>query len=184
MSLHISLDLETLGTGYNAAIISIGAVKFDPYRDGLTEFPGHDKFFYAAITHESAKRHGTVDQSTLDWWGKQSLEAREAAFNNPNARDLMPVLVEFDDWARGCHGMWGNGATFDNVLLRSAYKSCRIDPSWSFRLDKCYRTAINLLPRNLQPTLVRVGTFHNALDDAITQALHLQKVYRILGVPS
>ena len=30
MTTHVMIDLETMGTGSYAAIISIGAVKFDP----------------------------------------------------------------------------------------------------------------------------------------------------------
>jgi exodeoxyribonuclease VIII len=176
------LDLETLGLDYNAAIISIGAVKFDPKAYDLHEPLGKFDIFYAAITHESARRHGTVDAVTIEWWGKQPIEARNAAFNSTNARELSIVLYEFNEWAKDCDGVWGNGATFDNVIIRSALKSCGIEPSWSFRDDKCFRTVCNLVDKENQPPVVRYGTHHNAVDDAITQALHLQKVYKILGL--
>ena len=78
--------------------------------------------------------------------------------------------------------VWGNGATFDNVIIRSAFKAVGLPVPWSFRNDKCYRTVANLLPKERQPALERSGTAHNALDDAITQAVHLQKVYKEIGL--
>jgi hypothetical protein len=36
--------------------------------------------------------------------------------------------------------------------------------------------------KHIMLDLETLGTAHNALDDAITQALHLQKVYKALGL--
>ena len=56
----------------------------------------------------------------------------------------------------------------------------RIKPAWPYRNNRCYRTLKGLLPAI---ELERSGTHHNALDDAITQARHLQKIVRTLGSP-
>ena len=41
MNDHFSIDLETLGTRYNAPVLSIGVVQFDPDTGKLTEDPDY-----------------------------------------------------------------------------------------------------------------------------------------------
>lgn len=173
---HIMLDLETLGTGPRAAIVAIGACEFDPHGTGI------GITFYRRVSLASAMAHGDVDPDTLLWWMKQSDDARASTFGGESSR-LDAALTEFNGFApRYTEGLWGNGATFDNVVIRSGFKAVGLDPAWSFRADKCYRTVINLLPEDKRPPFVRAGTAHNALDDAITQALYLQRVYKALGL--
>ena len=182
MKRDVMLDLETLGTGPRAAIVAIGACEFDP-RGG--EVPSANAF-YRRVALASAMQHGDVDASTLLWWMQQSDQARKDTFFG-EASSLASVLRAFNSWIdRIDYGglaknvcVWGNGATFDNVVIRSAMAAVGETPSWSFRNDKCYRTVINLVP---DQGFVRSGTAHNALDDAITQALYLQKVYKALGL--
>jgi exodeoxyribonuclease VIII len=178
----IMLDLETLGTGNNGAVVEIGAVGFDPRGAGI----GPNATFRRRITLESAMRYGDVDAGTLLWWLQQSEAARTAVFLDPNeiARPLDVALDDFSAWLEGPNeiAMWGNGATFDNIVIRSAYRAVGKKVPWSFRQDKCYRTVINLLPESRRPKFERVGMAHSAVDDAVTQALHLQKVYKELSL--
>jgi exodeoxyribonuclease VIII len=71
--------------------------------------------------------------------------------------------------------VWGNGATFDNVILANAYDACRIRRPWKYYADMCFRTVRNQYPH---VQVKRQGTHHNALDDALTQAHHLQAIYK------
>ena len=160
----IMLDLETMSTKPNAAIIAIGAVAFN--KNGIV-----DKF-YSQVKLSSCKKAGLdIDPSTVIWWMKQEEEARSKFFDNNSSGDLLSALNGFTAFYM-THGgaIWGNGATFDNVILRSAYESLGIDSPWPFWVDSCYRTVKNLNP---SVELKRVGVLHNALDDAETQALHL-----------
>lgn len=183
---HIMLDLETMGNGNNAAIVAIGAVEFNlpgRTREHWEARPGE---FYQKVDLESSVKAGMqIDTSTILWWMQQSDEARKSTFEG----DTMPLgdaCHRFSNWIEGIGpkdvAIWGNGATFDNVIIRSAFKAVGLPVPWSFRNDKCYRTVANLLPHERQPVFERSGTAHNALDDAITQALHLQKCYRELGL--
>jgi len=179
--MHVMLDLETLGTGNNAAVVEIGAAEFDPHGVGILST------FRRRIMLESAMRHGNVDAGTLLWWMQQSDEARLGVFfdTQETARPLDVALDDFSSWLYGDKNevvMWGNGATFDNIVIRSAYRSVGKKVPWSFRQDKCYRTVINLLPEHRRPPFERIGMAHSAVDDATTQALHLQKVYKALGL--
>lgn len=159
----VMLDLETLGNGPNSVIIAIGAVKFDA--------TGLGSEFYQVVDPESCVKAGLqMDTSTVMWWMKQSDEAR-AAFDRPSA-PLIAALADFAHWC-GDSVVWGNGASFDNTILSNAYRKTGIEQPWKFWNDRCYRTVKNLYP---DVKLERVGTYHNALDDAKSQAVHLIKM--------
>ena len=118
-----------------------------------------------------------MSADTVLWWMEQSKEARSALVKNPIP--IGDALFDFSVWLTR-HGdnvrVWGNGAAFDNVVLRAAYKNDNMKAPWSFRNDMCYRTM-----KNLHPGVVagkREGTFHNAFDDAKHQAKHLVKILR------
>lgn len=167
---HIMIDLETMGLRPNAAIISIGAVYFDA-SNVLSEF-------YSNVSLKSCLDLGlTTDQSTIDWWHKQSVEAR-MAWQRDDAPDLMAALTQFTVWLRSIGGQkeicpWGNGADFDLTILGSAHRALDVDPPWQFYNHHCFRTMKNMFQVVDFP---RQGTHHNALDDAKHQAVHLQRI--------
>lgn len=169
MTKNIMLDLETMGKGSNAPIIAIGAVAFDSTK--VT-----DKF-YAEVSLQSAiDGGGVVDGSTIMWWLQQSEAAREAFKNNDDAMHLMAALNNFRMWYKDVGGddVYGNGATFDNVILANAYKNSSVPVPWEHGNDMCYRTIKNM---HKDIELERIGTHHNAVDDAESQALHLIKIW-------
>ena len=165
---HIMLDLETLGTRPGDTILSIGAVKFDVEK-GLGEE------FYITIDPESSKAAGfRAQKSTLEWWDKQSEEARKAAFKGEMA--VEHALIKFTMWMPPVDFtvVWGNGANFDNALLAAAYRIMKMDTPWKFWNDRCYRTIRSMF--GAKDKKKNVGVAHNALDDAVTQALELVEI--------
>lgn len=167
----IMLDLETLGNGPNSVILSIGGVKFGP--NGLGEE------FYRVVDAQSCIDSGLqMDVSTILWWMEQGDEAR-AEFKRKGA-NLGAALLDFRQFCGGGSDdlrVWGDGAAFDNAILANAYKKTNIERPWKFWNDRCYRTAKNLFP---DVPFVRVGTGHNALDDAKSQAQHLISIGCVL----
>lgn len=166
---HVMVDLETLGTLPGCCILSIGAVAFEP----LTGELGPE--FYRAVMREGQEEHGLhVSASTLDWWSKQSAEARKV-FTDPQAMDLPPALDAFNDYLSQFPNalVYGNGADFDNPILTLAYNAAETPQGWKAYNGRCYRTLKNLAP---EIKLVREGTHHNALGDAISQAKHLCQI--------
>lgn len=163
--INVMIDLETFSTRSNAAIVSIGAVKFEG--DKIL-----DKF-YCTIDAATCKAAGLhIDKETLAWWAKQSKEARDALLVNPLPLDQ--ALNKFTAWY-GTKSLptWGNGAGFDNVILENAYFAIGQKRPWLPWDDRCYRTMKNLVDIPIEK---REGTYHNALDDALTQTLHLIKI--------
>ena len=161
---HVMVDLETLGTRPGDAVISLGAVKFS-LENGVTDR------FYTSISASTCKEAGLrAQKSTLEWWEKQSPEARTAAFKGEST--LEAALTKFTTWLGTPDNvvLWGNGANFDNALLAAAYRAISMEPPWKFWNDRCYRTIASMF---LVHKIERVGTHHNALNDAETQALRL-----------
>lgn len=167
---HVAIDLETLSTSPAAVMLSIGAV-------AVCESTGTRLQFYAATSVDSQPGRKT-DASTLIWWDKQSTEARKA-FDYAHSEDCPPLsqaLDQLTDWL-GKLGethdvyVWGNGADFDIGILSHAYKEISNFVPWDFRKVRDMRTLYDLTLRfGLTISVPRVGTHHNALDDAQFQA--------------
>ncbi len=163
---HVMLDLETMGQGSDAAIIAIGATTFGT--DGIATAES----FYKTVSLQSSVDAGLkMDVSTVMWWMKQS-DAARGEFKREGAA-LMGALLAFSSWmtthASDDAKVWGNGATFDNVIISNAYRAVGLPKPWKYYNDACYRTLKNLYPHvKMQAT----GTAHNALDDARMQAVH------------
>lgn len=181
MFLDVMLDLETLGKQPGCTVLSVGAVAFDPVM-GLGER------FHAVISRADAAAYGlTEDPETLAWWQGQSREARETLEQATEAGlPLRAALTMFDEFLvtacntdPGTVRIWGNGAGFDQPILRGAYAALGRPAPWSWWNDRCFRTLKGLAP---ELRMARQGTLHNALDDAVTQAEHAIAVLRRLRV--
>jgi hypothetical protein len=169
---NVMLDLETMGTKAYSPIVAIGAVQFDLKTDTIGET------FYQRIDLQSCEDVGLkLTANTVLWWLKQSDLARGEIVNPSLERcAIQDALLDFAFWIPNDAKLWGNGSNFDNVILSSAYEVCNMKQPWDYWNDRCYRTVKSLKP---SIEIERLGTHHNALDDAISQAKHLQK---ILGV--
>jgi hypothetical protein len=171
---HVMLDLETFGTKPGCALRSVGAVSFD--LDGAI-WPDS---FYQNIDRSSCAEVGLKEEiSTLEWWDKQSPEAQAALLVNP--RLLRAVVDEFHAWfrAQGAEYVWSHGGNFDEPIWCAAAAACGFRVPWKFWNARCTRTAYHLAnfdPRSIQ----RVGTYHNALDDAKYQTQCVQEAFRRL----
>lgn len=162
--INVMIDLETLGRSAGCSVMSIGAVVFS---DKL------GREFYASIDRDSCDQAGLFeDQDTLDWWNRQSDEAM-SVFNEPKV-SLHLALTMFSDWLsmlgpRENIRIWGMGAAFDNAIMIALYRIMGIELPWNYNGDMCFRTLKALVPN---VPYERIGTYHNALDDAKTQAVH------------
>ncbi|EPY4307396.1 3'-5' exonuclease [Klebsiella quasipneumoniae] len=179
---HVMVDLETMGKKHNASIVAIGAVVFDPATGSIGES------FYKVVCLESSVNWGAViDPSTVIWWLKQSSEARSAIVND-DAIPLLDVLLQFrefvsDNVAGGSKKaqVWGNGASFDNSILRSSYDCIAEDYPWEYWNDRDVRTMVELgqaIGFDPKTTIPFEGDRHNALADAIHQARYVSAIWQ------
>ena len=175
--IEFMVDLETMGTGPTAAIVSIGCVPFD--RESLTV--GLDEFYTVVDLESSLKAGLTAESSTILWWMMQSEEARTELFSRRRAQ-LYEALSALRYWMAGLvpakndRKVWGNGAAFDNVILSSAYKAVGLETPWNFWNDRCFRTMKNEFADVPLPD--RSGLHHKAVDDARYQAECLVEILR------
>ncbi|MGY2573181.1 3'-5' exonuclease [Vibrio sp. C8] len=181
MSIHVMLDLETMGNTSNAAIVSIGAVVFNPETGEL----GAD--FEEVINLNSSAYYGDLDASTVTWWLTQSEEARAIFQRDTPKSSLKDALLELNQWFADLGDakeiqIWGNGSGFDNVILTNAYKAVRIKPNFTHWNDRDVRTIVemgrSILGIDPKTKLEREGTHHSALDDAKFQAKYVAIIWR------
>lgn len=159
---NVMIDLETMGTGPNAAIVAIGACQFDTTGVGAQ--------FYEVVDLKSSVQFGMeIDPDTVMWWLQQSDSARRALCSGVPIH-LNSALTSLAEWLPTNPVIWGNGAAFDNVILSHAYKINGLKTPWEFWNDRCYRTMKNMYP-NI--SMQRTGEHHCAIDDAVSQAQHL-----------
>lgn len=158
---HVMVDLETLGNNSNSVIVAIGAVAFGAQ--------GCRDTFYKVVDPESCVRVGLhMDTSTVMWWLNREQAARDAICQP--GTPLGDALLGLYNWYPDGACLWGNGATFDNVILDNAYKAIGLTPPWKYTAHRCYRTVKALFPIDETPF---EGVKHNALADAAHQAKHL-----------
>lgn len=163
--MNIMLDLETLGTHVGCQVVSIGAVIFDARGLGET-------FYQVLDLEEQAARGLEAEPQTLHWWARQSARVRsELEHARHGALPVSAVLKLFNDYVLSAGSdvkVWGNGAAFDNAIIRHLYRVFDLEPVWGFRNDRCFRT---LKDCPVPPPELR-GEPHVAVDDAIAQAQH------------
>ncbi|HCL9682370.1 TPA: 3'-5' exoribonuclease, partial [Escherichia coli] len=131
---HLMIDLETMGTNTNAPIVVIGAVFFDPQTGEI------GPVFYIVISLTDAMNTGAVpDGGTIKWWLKQSSEARAAILTGQvKLKDSLSRFREFiNEYSdEKFVQVWGNGATFDNAILRTSYERLDIPCPWRYHNDR------------------------------------------------
>lgn len=172
MARHLMVDLETLATSPDAAILTLGAVLFDPYSTRV-----YDKL-YVRVNLESVTDLGMkIDDSTVEWWSKQSAEAQEEAFGEGDRISIQEAIEKFHKFAWNCEAFWSHGSIFDINILDTYYRALKKAPPWNYWQVRDTRTLFDL---GYDPELPRT-TAHKALDDANAQALGVQTVMRKIG---
>ncbi|EFN8327986.1 TPA: 3'-5' exoribonuclease [Escherichia coli] len=175
---HLMIDLETMGKNPDAPINTIAGKFFDP----ATGEMGPE--FSKTIDLETAG--GVIDRDTIKWWLKQSREAQSAILTDEiPLDDALLQLREFIDENSGEFfvQVWGNGATFDNVILRRSYERQGIPCPWRYTNDRDVRTMVALglvMDFDAITTIPFEGERHNALHDARYQAKYVSAIWQKL----
>lgn len=175
--MDLMIDFETMDVIDTAAITAIGAVFFNPLSNTLSEE------FYCTIDLVTAVDAGrTMSASTVEWWMKQSDEARRAMITNTIPHRM--AMNKFSQWLtnqpfRPLH-VWAKGPTFDIQIAKSAFAGCNLMWPFKFWEERCVRTIEDLAwPNGDKPSIID-GVHHNAIDDAKFQAQTVQEGFRIL----
>lgn len=182
--MDLMIDIETFGVGPKAVISAIGAVCFD-YKAG-TDYDYKYEQFYRIIDIRSQPGRDFSPDTIYFWMLQPEVSRNELLPTMKSERDfdyskLTPLAKALDDLTKFCkehkiEKIWCYGATFDHVILMDAYKDVRQKFPVSYRDLLDMRTFVHIMPKVERPDK---GTHHNALDDAINQAVWMQKIWAV-----
>jgi len=182
MKSAISVDIETLGKGPYAVILSIGAVAFNENTLSTVDDLLADTFYVNVDPDSYGEFLYTpfrIDPATEAWWATQSPEALAAL--QDSRLPIYGALWRFYEWCSkrvySKTAIWARPPSFDVTILESHFGHFRIDCPWNFRQPACVRT-LERLHRQLagrrydrDPRLVE----HRADHDAVHQAWLVQR---------
>lgn len=169
---HVMIDLETLDTLPTAKIVAIGAVAFDPILGKIDNSTFFETIDIKSQSGRSSSAH------TLEWWKTQSPEAQDQLEGGTSLEDALDELDFF--LPKNCK-VWGNGSTFDILILEDAYRQFHIGTPWDFWNVRDCRTVKELFEasRGGNGTTPKKVT-HVAVDDALNQAKDVCRAYKRL----
>jgi exodeoxyribonuclease VIII len=170
---HLMVDLETLAVSPKATVLTLGAVIFDPFA------MGYEDHLYIKIDVDEQDTLGReVDPSTVEWWSKQNSKVMEEAFDLTDRYSVKESMDMFHKFARGCTRFWSHGSSFDLVILTDMMQQIQKSTPWQYWQFRDTRTIFDL---GHDPEMPQ-DSKHNALEDAIRQAVGVQNIYRKLKI--
>lgn len=172
MTTHAMIDIETLGTEPGCVVLSVGAVKFDPFN---SETPHAPMLWKLDIDSQSNKGR-IIRDDTIEWWGKQDAHVQEAAFSIDDRVTVEDFMKELNKWVNGVEKIWCQGPQFDMVILENLYEQYEHHHNWAFWQIMDCRTIFNMLP--VDPRKAIQENLHDALADAHWQAVCVQQTYK------
>lgn len=169
------LDLESLGTRPDCAILTLGAIKFDPFN--LDKFG--DGIYFRIDVDEQLSLGRQVQEDTLEWWMRQAEDVREEALGESDRISLTSMYQQLNRFLVGVNNIWCQGPAFDIVILENIYRQMSWPTPWQFWQIRDSRTLFGVHgdPREKN----KVG-LHNALEDCVSQATAVQQIYHKLGI--
>lgn len=181
------LDLETLDLTPTAQVLSIGAFKFDPRAPLEVASELAFKTIHAEQCYETKlteQPHRTIGYGTVQWWMKQSEEARKRTFGLP--KNWVEILtVDFPAWYAAapqpseCYSFPG---TFDLPILQNMYEQLGRESPINYYEWRDLRTLA--AASGVDRKSVKVPSWiveHSALHDCVKQALWVQACYSRLS---
>lgn len=176
MSIHGMIDLETIDVQPSAVILTLGAVKFNPFTD---DEPHSGLYLKIDIT-EQLEAGRTVSDSTIEWWAKQPESVVNDAFYNDDMVSMESAAAQINKWLVGLDRVWAQGVAFDIPILEDFLKSAGAGVNFDFWNVRDSRTILAAMPKD--PRKEMQQDLHNALADAYFQAVALQKSIKHLNI--
>lgn len=176
MTTHAMIDIETLGTEPECVVMSVGAVKFNPFSN---DEPFEKKHWKLDIDSQSEKGR-IIREDTLQWWAKQDEHVREAAFSEHDRIYLGDFFKELNKWCVGVQDIWCQGPQFDMVILENLYRQFKSHHNWAYWQIRDSRTLFAMLPED--PRKAVQEDLHDALADAYWQATCVQQAFKFFNI--
>ena len=171
MTIQATIDIETLAIGPDACVLTIGAIKFDPF----TKVAPHTDFYVRLDADEQLDKGRTVREDTLKWWNTQPQEIQDEAFNPVGRLSVEDTLMKLNKYLVGVDKIWCQGPVFDIGILENMYRQYEKHYNWAFWNIRDSRTLFGLMPED--PRKKFKFAAHNALEDCRVQSICIQEVY-------
>lgn len=169
------LDLETLSTRPNAVILTLGAVKFNPFS---LEDPGPGLYVRPDVDEQIAQGRDVQDD-TVNWWMTQSEDVREEALGTDGRISVEDMYRQLNRFLVGANSIWAQGPLFDFAILENLYRQYGWPTPWQYWQIRDSRTLFGV---HGDPRVKGKVGLHNALEDCVSQATAVQQVYNRLGL--
>jgi len=170
------IDLETLGVDPDSVILTLGAVKFDPFTDSEP----HSEVYLKLDTEEQETLGRRIDDNTLAWWSKQSESVTKEALSEEGRISVLDFTKHINKFCVGIDYLWCQGPLFDYAMLQNLYTQLGEPCPWNFWQIRDSRTLFAMMPQD--PRKAIQEDLHNALADAYYQAKCVQQSYKHFGV--
>jgi Fe-S cluster biosynthesis and repair protein YggX len=174
--MDVMLDLETLDTLPESVILTIGAVKFDPYSNKI----GDGLYIKPDVDEQSANGR-TINEDTLNWWMNQAEDVREEALSMHDRISVEEMYRQLNRFLVGADNVWAQGPVFDMVIMANIYRQYGWPTPWQYWQVADSRTLFKV---HGDPRVKGKAGLHNALEDCISQAQAVQTIYKNLGLKS
>lgn len=171
----VMLDLETLSTSHDSVVLTLGAVKFNPF----TLREPFDELYMRVDADEQIERGRDVSESTMEWWTRQPVEIQEEALGPQNRHPVVDVLKALNKFVVGADKIWCQGPHFDITILESLYNQYGMVPNWQYWQIMDSRTFFGV---HGDPRDKASKTLHNAVEDCKSQSKGVQRVFKQLGI--
>lgn len=171
MTKAVMIDLETMAVTPRCVVLTLGAVQFDPHSDAF-----YDHLYMRLDIDDQDRLQREIDPGTLDWWAQQDAAVREEAFSDADRVPFSEAIDRFHKFCWNSDTFWSHGATFDLIVMEDIYRQLNRAVPWKYYQLRDTRTLFDL---GLEPDMPQEGK-HDALQDAVRQAIGVQNVYRQL----
>ena len=175
MATHATIDLETIDTRPQSTVLSLGAVKFNPFDDSEP----HSEMYFKIQIDDQDRLGRTSSDDTIEWWSKQDPKIMEEAFDQKDAITVEDALSKINKFVVGVDVLWGQGYGFDYTIIEDMYRSLGKPIPYNFWQVRDSRTLFSVCKED--PRKKIQNDLHNALADAYYQSKAIQMAYKELG---
>lgn len=169
--IDVMLDIETLGVGVRAAVLSAGAVTFNP----VTGKIGEKELFLFDPTQQPERN---IEFRTMVWWMEQSDEAK-AHWKNANFPRIGNEVNRFCNFGTKFvdSKWWACGPHFDMSITESLLADEGMSPPWKFWNVRDTRTIRDHIH---QDSLPKNEGAHDPIADCLYQIAQVVEFNRVL----
>lgn len=187
--IDVMVDLETLGTDFNAVVFQVAAAGFDIETGAILS-----EFSEIADISNLQEEDGVINGGTLKWWLNTDMYLLADLLDKGESLSARDIFKQFHGWLTKLHEgfenvyLWGNGILFDNAIIRYKLENYGLGYPIFYRNDRDVRTIFELAQNKAGESAKEMYdriydeelTAHDAMNDVINQVALVSDCYQIL----